>query len=57
MPTDVRRRVFTRFRDIAAGERSRKAADWAESRKLEERDRLVAGISQAVLDDLGEGRA
>ncbi len=57
VPADVRRRLFTRFRDGAAGERSRKAADWAESRKLEERNRLVAGISQAVLDDLGEGQA
>lgn len=57
VPTDVLRRLFTRFRDGAAGERPRKAADWAESRKLEERNRLVAETSQASLDELGEGQA
>jgi hypothetical protein len=57
-PPDVLRRVFGRLRDGAAGERAHKAAAWAESRELEERNRLVSEACQAVLGELdAEGSA
>lgn len=51
-PPDVLRRVFGRLREGAAGERAKKAAGWAESRELEERNRLVAEACRAVLGGL-----
>lgn len=54
-PADVLRRVFGRLRESAMGERAQSAPRWAESRKHEERNRLVFEACEAVLGGL-DGR-
>lgn len=49
---DVLRRVFARLRDTTATERKPQATGWAESRNLEERNRLVSEACANVLRDL-----
>jgi hypothetical protein len=51
--SDVLRRVFTRLRASAADERATQATSWAESRVLEDRNRLVGEACVAVLEALG----
>ena len=51
---DVLRRVFARLRDTAATEREAQATSWAESRNLEERNRLIGEACVTVLRELGE---
>jgi hypothetical protein len=51
-PPDVLRRVFARLRDTTATEREAQATSWAESRKLEERNRLVGEACTNVLREL-----
>jgi hypothetical protein len=52
--SDVLRRVFGRLRDTTAGERAAQATSWAESRVLEDRNRLVGEACATVLGALGE---
>jgi hypothetical protein len=51
---DVLRRVFARLRDTTATERKAQATGWAESRNLEERNRLVSEACANVLRELNE---
>jgi hypothetical protein len=51
---DVLRRVFARLRDTTATERKAQATGWAESRNLEERNRLVSEACASVLRELKE---
>jgi hypothetical protein len=51
-PPDVLRRVFARLRDTTATERDAQATSWAESRTLEERNRLVGEACAHVLRGL-----
>jgi hypothetical protein len=51
-PPDVLRRVFARLRDTTATERDAQATSWAESRTLEERNRLVGEACARVLREL-----
>jgi hypothetical protein len=53
-PPNVLRRIFRRLRDSAAGERVQQQPGWAESRELEERNRLVGEACQVVLAALGD---
>lgn len=50
----VLRRVFARLRDTSASERAAQATSWAESRKLDERNRLVSEACAHVLRELGD---
>jgi hypothetical protein len=50
--SDVLRRVFGRLRDSTAGERAAQATSWAESRVLEDRNRLVGEACATVLEAL-----
>lgn len=50
----ILRRVFTRLRESSASERAAQATSWAESRVLEERNRLVGETCDRVLAALGE---
>jgi len=52
--SDVLRRVFSRLRDSTADERAAQATSWAESRVLEDRNRLVGEACVTVLEALGE---
>ena len=54
-PPEVLRRVFGRLRETTASERAAQATIWAESRGLEERNRLVGEACEAVLRALREG--
>jgi hypothetical protein len=49
---DVLRRVFARLRDTTATEREAQATSWAESRNLEERNRLIGEACVTVLREL-----
>lgn len=51
---DVLRRVFARLRDTTATERTAQATSWAESRNLEERNRLIGEACVNVLRELEE---
>jgi hypothetical protein len=53
-PPDVLRRVFCRLRDSTATERAAEATRWAESEKLEQRNRLVGEACDNVLRTLGD---
>jgi hypothetical protein len=48
----VLQRVFSRLRDVTESERIARAASWAESRELEERNRLVGEACLVVLEAL-----
>lgn len=50
----VLRRVFNRLRDSSVSERGAQATSWAESRVLEDRNRLVGEACATVLEALGE---
>jgi hypothetical protein len=50
----VLRRVFSRLRDSSVSEREAQATSWAESRVLEDRNRLVGEACATVLEALGE---
>ena len=50
----VLRRVFNRLRDSSVSEREAQATSWAESRVLEDRNRLVGEACATVLEALGE---
>jgi hypothetical protein len=50
----VLRRVFSRLRDSTAGECRAQATGWAESRVLEDRNRLVGEACETVLEALDE---
>jgi hypothetical protein len=52
---DVLRRVFGRLRKSTASERDAQATSWAESRALEDRNRLVGEACAVVLEALGSG--
>jgi hypothetical protein len=52
---DVLRRVFGRLRDSTVTEREAQATSWAESRVLEDRNRLVGEACDSVLEALDEG--
>ncbi|MBS1861964.1 MAG: hypothetical protein JSS68_09655 [Actinobacteria bacterium] len=54
-PTEVLQRLFTRLREAAISERSHGAADWAESRQLQERNRLIAETCEKILASLDSG--
>ena len=49
---DVLRRVFSRLQDSTTGERVAQATSWAESRALEDRNRLVGEACATVLGAL-----
>jgi hypothetical protein len=51
-PPDVLRRVLPRLRDLAVSHSASQREDWAETREIEERNRLVAEACQSVLADL-----
>jgi hypothetical protein len=51
-PPEVLRRVISRLQDSAAGQREGEEAEWARTREMEERHRLVAEACQTVLAGL-----
>jgi hypothetical protein len=53
-PPDVLRRVFGRLCESTATERAAEASRWAESEKLERRNRLVGEACDNVLRTLGD---